>query len=168
MTDSFEKWIKGMDDGEFEDWLDGTHEVPVLDEKGNKMYDAYGNLITKEIGFSSRQEDKALNIREPLTDQEEQEQVSEQVSTVERINVPQEVYDNRDLRPIRKTVTIDYSEATHEAKIIEQKPTIQPQIDTQKTAHQIIREVQQSRPQQRNRIIRALSNFLARFRRRRQ
>lgn len=138
--DAFEKWIKGMNEDVYEDWLEDT-ATPL-------------------------QEEKALNIREPLSEQEEedieQEQISYEPSTVEHIRVPEEIYDNRQLPRITKTVNIEINPETKQVEQVKEMPRVTP------TPTNILREVQQSRPQQRNRIITALSNFLARFRRRRQ
>lgn len=82
MTDSFEKWINGMSDTQYEDWLD--------DEATEK------------------QEEIALNIREPLSDEEleqiEQEQYYRPPTRPEpeiekQPTIPDQIYDFRDLPP---------------------------------------------------------------------
>ena len=54
MTDSFERWIMGMSEEDYEDWL--------------------------EDDASDKQEEKALNIREPISDDEQEDLTREQES----------------------------------------------------------------------------------------
>lgn len=79
MTDSFEKWINGMNEDMYEDWLEDT--------------------------ATDLQQEKALNIRTPLNESETEDIEAEQ--TFEQPSRVVEVYDNRDLPPIRRNVTIE-------------------------------------------------------------
>ena len=76
--DGFEKWINNMSEDEFQDRLESDRE---------------------DGGFSDAQEEKALNIREPVEDTEADALIREQESRESGVT---EVYDTRQL-PEKKT-----------------------------------------------------------------
>jgi len=84
MTDSadrFEAWINNMSEEEFQDRIDSDRE---------------------DGGFSPAQEEKALNIREPVEDTEAEALMREQESGVREIQTSKPIYDTRDL-PQKRT-----------------------------------------------------------------
>lgn len=77
MTDSFEVWINAMDEDEYEDRLDSS---------------------TTDGGFSVAQEEKALNIRKPASEEDLEDLQREQESNVIEVKgKTSRVYDTREL-----------------------------------------------------------------------
>jgi len=138
MTDHFDKWINSMSDMEYEDWLDDD--------------------------ATSNQEEKALNIRTPLSKEEEEEIEAEQVYVPETARREIEVYDNRDLPPKRITRTLEIPQQIGAPIII--KP-IEEGITMVRPA--IPQDIRRILPQKKeSRLRRVLTSFFARFRRKKK
>lgn len=144
MTDAFEKWIMGMDDGMYEDWLDDT--------------------------ATDAQTDVALEIREPLSDIElaEIEREQEYIPESRQKEVVTDVYDNRDL-PQKKIYAEVILPPTGRAPII--KPitntTGQPIITQPISQPALPRQPIQPQPRKSfsQRVFGRVSGFFSRFRR---
>lgn len=121
MTDSFEKWINGMQEQMYEDWL--------------------------EDKATEAQEEKALNIRTPLSEEEEddlemQQTYREELPESRNREVDTQVYDNRD-QPAKRFYAEVIMPPTGRAPIIRpirsinnNQPIQQPQIRTTVTQPQ--------------------------------
>lgn len=134
MTDHFDKWINGMSEQEYEDWLDSD--------------------------ATTAQEEKALNIRTPLTEneQEDMELAQEFDSTKQpREQLPEQRTRNR--QPVRQEYIQDYEPS---------QPYIPPQPQPQ-VAYEVVDQPSPlpRKPTRIQRIRQALSNFRNRFRRNR-
>jgi hypothetical protein len=131
MTDSFEKWINSMSEQDYADFVD--------EDDPDSGTDA--------------QIEKALNIRTPITQQDEddldamQEGIQDRdYSRVEQIQEPEEIYDNRDLPPVTRNVTIEIPRDNSPPRILPRqqvRDTRQP-INTPS----LPRQPQQPQPQQ--------------------
>lgn len=127
MTDSFEAWINGMSDEDYEEFIDSD---------GTDL-----------------QVEKALNIRTPPSKQDEEDlealQYGEepediQQSRVEQIAEPEIVYDNRDLPPERRNVTIEIPRDGTPARVLPR----QTQYETRSTTINPPQLPQQPQPPQ--------------------
>lgn len=91
----FEEFINDFMDGEYEDWIEGE------DTTWN------GEPVK---GASEKQAEFARSVRAPLSEQEEEDIEDQQEYIPEQSRV-QEVYDNRDLQPVRRQAVIQYNPA---------------------------------------------------------
>lgn len=112
MTDHFESWVNGMDEDMYEDWLDNT--------------------------ATEAQEEKALNLRSPLSEKEEedieaqQEYIPDSGRKEVNTNDDGQVYDNRDIPPRRINAEVILDPITRRIREIRQKPetvTINPHLE---------------------------------------
>lgn len=149
MTDSydaFERWINGMNEEMYVDWLEDT--------------------------ATEAQEEKALNIRQPLDDDELEAMEREQEYIPESRQKEIEVYDNRDLPP-KKIYAEVILPPTGRAPIIKpitpqtSLPPVQTSLD--RMIQQPTLPRQQPQPQPRKsfsqRVFGRVSGFFSRFRR---
>jgi len=128
-----------MSDMEYEDWLDDD--------------------------ATSNQEEKALNIRTPLSKEEEEEIEAEQVYVPETARREIEVYDNRDLPPKRITRTLEIPQQRGAPIII--KPIEQERITMVRPA--IPQDIRRVLPQKKeSRLRKVFTSFLSRFRRKKK
>lgn len=135
MTDSFEKWIMGMSEEQYDNWLDDD--------------------------ATSAQEEKALNIRQRLSEEELEDMEREQEFIPSRVI---EVGDNRELPPIKRDVTILIPQDKRSIPTIQTQKTItpvQPQPRIQPPA-----QPQVARPQRIGIVRRGISRIAGFFKRR--
>lgn len=107
MTDSFEAWINGMTEEQYTDWI--------------------------EDKATEKQEEKALNIRTPLSESEMSQIEREQEYSEETSNIKQVddiVYDNRDLPPITRTITIEIPRDNSPIRVLPQREGTRQPIQT--------------------------------------
>lgn len=133
-ADRFEAWIDGMSEEEFQDRLES--------DRNNG-------------GFSDAQEEKALNIREPVEDTEAEQLIREQES---RESQPTEVYDTRQL-PQKKTffqVVRDRLVPVRPKQVMQTQPASTQQVTPQ-----------QARPITRPTVRQRIASFFSFMRRRR-
>lgn len=134
--DAFERWIKGMDDDMYIEWL--------------------------EDKATEAQEEKALNIRTPLSNSEMEQIEREQEYSEETSNIKQVddiVYDNRDLPPITRTITIEIPRDNSPIRVLPKREGTRQPIQTA----QLPRTTQQPTMQQPKPIQQKKPNIFTRF-----
>lgn len=108
MTDAFENWINGMTDQEYEDWLEDDAS-PAQEEKALNIRTPPTEQDQDDVDALQEYEDnEASRERQQIEQEEERERERIRASRV------QDVYDNRDLPPEREYAIIERSASNNQ------------------------------------------------------
>lgn len=99
MTDAFDKWINGMSDEEYEDWLE-DEATNAQEEKALNIRTPPSKQEEEDMEALQEYEDNERTRQEEIEEEQQREQERIRASRVEEI-----VYDNRDL-PVQEEIAI--------------------------------------------------------------